>query len=517
MGMGGSVGMGGSMGAGGVTDPGPMVGFARPKGTIPNKPMPATMINASNSDCKANWQKGILSTTPMEASPQPRGEDGHHNQPAVLNGYLHLNGNAGFSIYDISDPGNPRRLSHFVSPNDCKDCGPKKEGEAESHTAAYARYGDKFYTATISGVGIDLWEVTDPTKPQLLKAMTLDCEMPGAKPNCINFGDFTEAVWGIYWQGETIYVGGTNTGIHIIDAKDPANPKVVKRLPTSAFGGVNAGPIYAMGNVLMVITPKENSGIATFDISDPFNPITLASFKTTQTSYIGQYYRHFAFEVSSSGPLRAWDVLTDPTNIGAPDKPIGTLATQHSEYMSFSDNKMFLGHALPEPGATKIDVSDPTKMKLENRICGRYNLSNLNDDQFTVAVGNLLVLSDDQAPYFGSVFAVHSPDPDKLPPVVDTIVPKDGATGQALKSRVGISFTDNIELATVNVASFIVRPVGGQPIAGKWGSEMGFVNFDPDQDLQPKTTYEVILPKGGITDFVGNGLAEDFKSTFTTK
>ena len=59
--------------------------------------------------------------------------------------------------------------------------------------------------------------------------------------------------------------------------------------------------------------------------------------------------------------------------------------------------------------------------------------------------------------------------------------------------------------------------MGGQPIAGKWGSEMGVVNFDPDQDLLPKTTYEVILPKGGITDFVGNALATDFKASFTTK
>ncbi len=349
-GMGGSTGIGGSVGAGGAggAGGGAIIGaFSRPKGTIPSKAYPATMINATNADCKANWQKGILSPVAIEASPQPRAEDGHHNQPAVLNGYLHLNGNSGFSIYDIADPTAPKRLSHFISPNDCKDCGPKKEGEAESHTAAYARYGDTFYTATISGVGIDLWNVTDPTKPLLMKAMKLDCGMPTATPNCVNFGDFTEAVWGIYWQGTTIYVGGTSTGIHVIDAKDPANPVVVKRIPTSAFGGVNAGPIYAIGNILTVVTPKENSGLATLDISDPLNPITLAAFKTLQTSYIGQFYRPFIFEVSSSGPLRAWDVLTDPTNIGTPTTPIGTLVTQHSEYMSFSDNMMFLGHALP--------------------------------------------------------------------------------------------------------------------------------------------------------------------------
>jgi hypothetical protein len=46
---------------------------------------------------------------------------------------------------------------------------------------------------------------------------------------------------------------------------------------------------------------------------------------------------------------------------------------------------------------------------------------------------------------------------------------------------------------------------------------MGVLNFDPDVDLQPKTTYEVVLPKGGLTDLVGNALLQDFKSTFTTQ
>jgi hypothetical protein len=97
------------------------------------------------------------------------------------------------------------------------------------------------------------------------------------------------------------------------------------------------------------------------------------------------------------------------------------------------------------------------------------------------------------------------------------VSPKDKSTGQSVKSRIGLSFTDNIELATVNAASFIVREVGGAPLKGTWGSRMGVVNFSPNEDLKPATTYEVVLPKGGITDLVQNGIAEEFKSTFTTK
>jgi Bacterial Ig-like domain len=69
----------------------------------------------------------------------------------------------------------------------------------------------------------------------------------------------------------------------------------------------------------------------------------------------------------------------------------------------------------------------------------------------------------------------------------------------------------------VNAASFIVRPMGGQPLAGKWSVAWGAMNFDPDQDLKSKTTYEIVLPKGGIADLVGNTLAADFKATFTTQ
>jgi hypothetical protein len=58
--------------------------------------------------------------------------------------------------------------------------------------------------------------------------------------------------------------------------------------------------------------------------------------------------------------------------------------------------------------------------------------------------------------------------------------------------------------------------VGGQPLKGSFGLYMGIVSFDPDEDLMPNTTYEIVLPKDGMKDLVGNGMAAEFKSTFTT-
>jgi len=427
--------------------------------------------------------------------------EGHQiNQPQVFNGYLVIGGNEEFWIYDVSDPTDPQELSNFKTPG-------RTGAEAESHTVSFARYGDTYYMVTISGKGIDTWDVTDVRSPQHVGKLAV----PGT-----NYGDYTEAVWGVAWQGQYIYVGATNNGVKVVDANDPANLSIVGEVPTSQYGGVSAGPVEAVGNVLVVMTPKESAGIATLDISNPTKPTRLASFTSPTISYIGMFYRRWAFLIS---PLRVWDVLSDPSNIGSGSSPLAQMNHGGAEYMSFSDNYLFLGHVRAEisgtPGASKIKLSESGSMQLESTVWGRQDRNGLNDDQFTIPFGNLLVLGDDQAPYAGWVIAAHAKDPDTTPPEVDTVIPKNGSTVPTT-SRIGVSFTDNIELATVNGASFIVRPVGGAPLSGKYGLRMGVVSFDPDEDLQPGTEYEVVLPAGGIADYVGNTLSSEWKSTFTT-
>jgi Bacterial Ig-like domain/LVIVD repeat len=488
----GSAAIGGSAGSGGLggTEP---VGFSRPKGQVPNIARDPANVDVPRDQ----WKKDLVSPT-MDTLH-------HHNQPTVLNGYLNLNGNEEFWFWDITDPTKPKQMTEYLTPNRDPKGGGKGEGEAESHCVSYGKYGNKFYEVTTGGHGVDIWDVSDQTNVRHVTQITLEG---------VAYGDFTAAVWGLSWQGDYIYVGGTDTGLHILDAHDPEHVTFVKRLPTSDFGTVSAGPLDAIGNILVITTPKENGGIATMDISDPVNPQYLDSIKPSK-SYIGQFYRHFVFLQS---PLRAWDVLTNPANIGTADKPLSSVTTPGSEYLSFGDNNLFLGRLRPDGGATVYDVTDPTKAIVKkSTVWGRLDLKGLNDDQFTIAIGNLLVMGDDQEPYAGSVIGQYQAAPDTIAPVVDTIIPRDKSTGQNVKSRIGISFTDNIELATVNEASFIVRPMGGAPLKGKWGSRMGVLNFDPDEDLLPATTYEVILPKGGVTDLVLNGIAEDFKSTFTTK
>jgi hypothetical protein len=413
----------------------------------------------------------------------------HHNQPTVLDGYLLLSGNAAFSTWDLADPAAPVLLAEFASVHDY--------AEAESHEVALARVGDTFHAATISGKGVDIWDLTDMTAPAHVSHVTLEG---------IDYGDIAAGVWGVAWQGHYLYVGGNDTGLHIVDVADPAAPVVVRVVPNSATGGFFVGPVFAMGNILVLTTPKEHGGVATMEISDPENPVLLDSM-VLEKSYIGWYY---GGHVALLTPLRFYDVMTDPTQITTVLEGMETL---DSEYVSFGDDQMFLGLLRPNAGAVRYDVSDLSAPVELDTIEGR-DLT-FNDDQFTLKVGNLLVLSDDQLTlegHAGSFIAVESTEPDTKPPRVVTIWPPDGGEVPPTTS-IGVSFSDQIELATVGPASFQLHDGDGNCVAGTWGHLPTVINFQPEAPLAPGT-YELVLPAGGITDLGGTPIAQEYRSTF---
>ncbi|MDO9354754.1 MAG: LamG-like jellyroll fold domain-containing protein, partial [Solirubrobacteraceae bacterium] len=113
-------------------------------------------------------------------------------------------------------------------------------------------------------------------------------------------------------------------------------------------------------------------------------------------------------------------------------------------------------------------------------------------------------------------FIVHDRNPDRTPPAVRQVSPRNGAVQQAITSRIGVGMTDNILPGSINAASFIVRPVGGSALAGTYSVQNGIVNFAPAQPLQPSQRYEVVLNAGGLKDYVGNPIASTFTSSFTT-
>jgi hypothetical protein len=138
-------------------------------------------------------------------------------------------------------------------------------------------------------------------------------------------------------------------------------------------------------------------------------------------------------------------------------------------------------------------------------------------DTFT-PYGNVGILSVDEDAEDGIATAVMpwTTDPDTAGPQVLRVVPKDGATGVAVKSRVGIGFNEMIEPTSAFAGAVRLWDDQGAPIPG-WGSAQETIaSYTPKSPLEPGTTYTVEVLAGGIQDLNGNRVQERFTSSFTT-
>ncbi len=387
----------------------------------------------------------------------------------------------GVSFYDISNPRSPQKVSQ-VNVNSLR----------EPHGIGFSTsYGGHF--ATMQAVdGIQFWDFSNPLSPVMMKSLTL----PG-----IVSSDYALGAWWTFWQAPYVYVGGSGNGLIIVDAADPRNPKYVKTIPTSVWGGFRVGPTFAVGN-LLVMTSMDQSGIVTMDISDPLNPKLLGA----TTSLAGQY----------SSMVNGDRVITAGTdnrvhvhNISDPAK-----ITQLVQSNDIGDKGGYLtiqggfAHGGFSSKYAKVDlVTGAIVGTGTSGISGR-------DEDFGIVLGNLTFIGSDHP--VGSVLVPNQATPYTTPLSVTMVSPKNGATGQSLTSRIGITLSATAELNTVNTNTFIVRPVGGQALPGKFSGQTGIVNFAPDRPLTPGTKYEVVVTSGGMRDQVGNAPTSTFTSTFTT-
>jgi DNA-binding beta-propeller fold protein YncE len=394
----------------------------------------------------------------------------------------------GFEFYDISNPFNPRLINRVDS-----------ELLRESHGFARSSSYPGDYVVMQAGTGIQFWDWTDVRNPRLLSHFNL----PGA-----NFSDYDVAVWWLAWQAPYVYAGGSANGIYIVDATDPTAPVLVNRIPTSVMGGFRTNSVFAVGNLLVAMSADFNgnsTGIVTLDISDPANPVVLNSRSQGLPIMYAAFFN--GNRVYGSGnsdhSIHVWD-LTNPAvfnfigSLGGMDRPV---------YTTIQDNFAFVGD---ETSMVKVNMDSFPYTIVGS---GTSGIGNRSEDIVT-PLGNMVFVGNDVQN--GSAIIPHQAAPDRLGPSVNMVNPRNNAVNQALTSRVGITLTDWPELLSVNSNTFIVREVGGQALSGKYGGEQGILNFWPDQPLKPDTTYEVVIPAGGITDFSGNPTPQTFTSHFST-
>ncbi len=413
-------------------------------------------------------------------------------------------GPGGFLLYDVSNPRSMQLVRRIYEPE-----GRTAEFR-EAHSFGASTIAGKKWIVVATTKGVEFWDFTDINDIQQVKKLALPT---------VNAGDYANVSWQLWWQAPYVYVASANDGVYIVDASDPANAVLANRgagkpnpVPTGELGGFRVGPIFTLGNQ-MVLTSMENSdGFASLDISDPLNPKVLDTV-TSHPLYYATCYdgRTLYSSVRGAGARMTAYNLADRSRFVPEDN---RLVIDEQLYCATQDHHVFQGSQFR---IHKVDVSNPLQ-HVEVGSGGLFapgSTEESHSDHGQVApFGNLVFIGNDHGS--GSGFMVHSTAPDTTPPAVKQVSPANGAQQQALSSRIGLGLSDSILPDSVNAATFIVRPVGGAALAGFYSVQLGIINFAPSQPLAPNTTYEVVLPAGGVTDYAGNAIGAEFRTTFTT-
>jgi hypothetical protein len=434
----------------------------------------------------------------------------HHNLVTVRDGWLWHpwapeDAGGGVSIYDLSDP-----------------CAPSKIGEGwsetmrESHTLAFGEADGREYLAVGFQIpegedrsahrgGVALWDVTDRANPVWASELELsDFSYPDA---------YFYVVLSTFWQGPWLYVSYGLNGLSVIDASDPTALREVNRIqtdPPTVFGS-----FHVIGNLAMA----SSAGVARttlFDVSDPVNPVPIpgGEFELEDRdgqrrfyyfSNIGGRYALFARNGGAGGPV-VYDIADPAAPIWVADHP---LPEGSGGYVFRHEDTLFQGES--ELGAV-YDFSDPAAPTLLQRIEQRGDLDTITP------LGHLMTVSVDDRPNPGQATSVRPwrAAPDTRGPRVELSSPAPDALQVALSGRIGLSFDEQVEAASVFAGSVRVADARGQPVPGRFNVQESLINFTPDQPWEPDTTYSVTLPAGGVTDISGNPTEVEHRFRFAT-
>jgi len=390
---------------------------------------------------------------------------------AYHNGFLYTstqNFTPRVRVWDIEDPRNPTMLHEFPSVN-------------SGH-----QYGILDNRIDFSN-GNASFDATNPLVP-----LRVDGGLTTSGAGRVFFYPFA-------FSFASSYNSGTPATFTITDQRTDS---VLATFDPVADAGVVGKPI-AIGNLLIYAALHNSSGVATYDISDPTQPRFLDSIDGVG-GYEPSIWRHYivlTHEDEAHSDMRGMTLIdfSDPTNLRvAGHMPAEEMPGIH-RYTQFQDQYGFTGQA-------KIDMTTLSVVQ-------EYPKAGITDE-YSLPLGNLIAFGQFNG---RCTIIAHQSEPDTLPPTVAYHLPADGAVDQAITSRIGIVIHETLASETVRYGeSVIVRPLGGETIPGiLYRNDLDILQFTPDEALLPGTTYEVLLPAGGIHDVCGNPIAE-YRFTFTT-
>lgn len=432
-------------------------------------------------------------------------DENHHNTGFFLDGYLvrpwaHERGRGGIAVWDFDDPCNPALIAN-----------PLDDQIRETHSTGLSNIGGRFIAVASLG-GVQIWDASDVTALTKVTDFTL--------PGVVYPDSYMQVVMSVFWQAPYMYVGASNHGVYIVDATDPTDPVLVGQYQT--VPRFRVGQVVVVGTLLFAFS-SEGAVAVVVDVSEPAAPRAIPGGIIRITNgdvdrfgrpaalpaYFGHVsgWRTYHPLIALGGGLAIFDVR-EP---GAPAF-LGAHAVDDGDggYVYLKEGVAFVG--LSDYGVA-LDVDDPSAPAL----LGRFELT--GDLDTVTPFGNVAVVSvdDDAVPGQASAVMPFATDVDATPPEVNMVVPDDGAGDVAISARVGLTFTEFVEMNSVWRGSVVVREAStGRVVEGHLSGQEGVVSFWPAAPLAPSTTYEVLVPAGGVTDLNGNPITRAHRSTFTT-
>ncbi|MBA3684511.1 MAG: Ig-like domain-containing protein [Planctomycetes bacterium] len=441
-----------------------------------------------------------------------RAPDGYaHGRASMIDGYLFVPffrdqspGGGGIDIYDLGNPIDPDLASPLVPITRKLDSTTATIREPHGYGSTLLN-GQRLVVLQATN-GIDIWDFSNVRAPTRIRNFAL----PGISQP-VDYG----GIWWVHVQAPYVYAGGNSSGLYIIDISSPSNPVLVKNIPNSQLGGFSVAATHAIGNQLVLASNAQSSASANtlggryafLDIGDPVNPQVIRLYTEANVWPNGYASLVNGGKLLIGGVNSTFQVLNiaDPANIGttAPLSGPGP-----GGYVNVQDG---FAHSGFQFRIIKVDVRGA------NPVLARSGTTNNSDkdDNFAIPLGNLVFAANDHLSY--SSLMVQNAAPDNTAPAVNMVIPRNGASGQPLSTRIGLTFTDELIDSTLSTATVIVRRQGTTtPIAGRYSYQTNIVNFTPSSPLQAGTTYDVVVPAGGVQDVSGNAASSTFTSTFTT-
>lgn len=196
---------------------------------------------------------------------------------------------------------------------------------------------------------------------------------------------------------------------------------------------------------------------------------------------------------------------TEPPTI--PENFVATVVSSSEIGLSWSpsvDNVGVIGYTIYRQGKTIANISAVS-----------YSDKSLNPaTEYCYAVSSYDAAANESA-LSTQACATTDALPDIIAPTVSSTAPVDGSTDEPISVSVTATFSEAMNPATINVATFTLKDSSNVSVAGSVSYSGLTATFAPISNLDYSTSYTATIMKGA-SDLASNTMLNDYSWTFTT-